>query len=309
MPPSVNRRDRPRSLSTQHAALRYSLNRVIQTDAVKAVIPSAARNPELQQPDLNQRFYSKASFTLCFFLTALTSIIGCTRANSIQSRPRQLPHRIHAHQSRPAHRHRRAIAAHRQPDFQQPGLARRANEFHSRPGRALGNTRPAYLHFPSAPRRQIPRRAPAHLRRREIHFRFHHVRRDQNTQARLLPHRRFRSKLPTTQPSSFISTNRTPPSSEPWCARPWELFRAARAPKSRSIPSAAAHSVSSASQQDEDVVLERNPDYFGALAQNPASPLPHRPRCHDARPRIAQRLRRSGHHLPRGSDTVVALAR
>ena len=55
-------------------------------------------------------------------------------------------------------------------DLRQPGGARRADERRAGPRDDVGNARPADVRVSSAARREIPRRAGAHVRRREVHF-------------------------------------------------------------------------------------------------------------------------------------------
>ena len=80
--------------------------------------------------------------------------------------------RIEPHESGPARGNRRAFGAHRQPDFRRSAHARRQPECGAGTGRALGDSRSADLHFSSASRREVSRRAPAHLARCEVDLRF-----------------------------------------------------------------------------------------------------------------------------------------
>ncbi len=307
MPPSVNRRDRPLSLSTQHAALRYSLNRVIQTDAVKAVIPSAARNPELQQPDLNQRFYSKASFTLCFFLMALTSIIGCTRANSasnpalvnflIESMPTNLDPRI--------------------------GTDAQSQRLDSLIFSSLV-WRDAQMNFiPDLAERwetPDPRTYVFHLRHG---VKFHDGRPLASADVKFTFDSIMSGAIKTPKRGSFriVDSIEAPDDAtvifhlhEPYASFLGALVRPAMGIVPRgSGPEVAQHPIGSgpfrfvSSQQDEDVVLERNPDYFGAPPKIPQVRFRIVP---DPMTRALE-LRKGSADLAinsLGSDTVVALA-
>ena len=100
-------------------------------------------------------------------------------------------------------------------------VARPRPERRTRPGRALGGSRPSNLHFSLAPRREVSRRAPAHLARCEMDFRFPAERQDSQHQSvdvsLCRSHRypgRFHGRL------SHEGTGRRPAvESNRWCGR------------------------------------------------------------------------------------------
>ena len=169
----------------------------------------------------------------------------------------------------------------------------------ARPGRTLGHSRSADLCLPSASRREVSRRPPADRSRREVDFRFPVARQDSQHQVE-----------PSTD--SWITSRRRDDYTvvfhlkEPFATLLWNLSDGAIG----IVPYGSGDEISRqpigsgpfrfvSAEQDKEVVLARNDNYWGDKAASRASPLYRRARHHHARSRIAQGQRR---HRDQRSD-------